>query len=456
MTIESEIARLNTTNTALTQTVVGIKDRIDAQEQNVNEDAQSALEHKNAAQAAETGAGNHEAQAKVEADRAKSEADNVASVVTGGTASLDSEAGKIPLADAEGKIDSDWLKLDHARSALEAASGGKNTIIVDAQGNENVMVRIPRFNYEDINQAILDKYGVDMQLGTGVPTMFTANGVAKKEVLIAKYLASSGINGGCAVVGGVQPRTSINYDAAKALCENKGAGWHMMSIHEWAAIALWSIANETIPRGNTNYGRSHEQKTETATRYDDLSPGDTAGTARTGTGTGPAEWSHDHTNFGIQDLVGNVYEWLDQMQLQDGRIIATSDNDTSIAEADWPEHDAYLDAVNGVELAPSVTNRQGTAGDDVNSGYSVNDAIADVTHSAGYIKNELLRRLLIELAGKPADLGRLYVRNYGNRLPLRGGLWSNGSYAGLGSLNLINSRSGSSSYIGVRPAFFAS
>jgi len=92
------------------------------------------------------------------------------------------------------------------------------------------------------------------------------------------------------VSGGVQPRTSVNYDQAKALCNNKGAGWHMMSIHEWAAIALWSYANGTVPRGNTNYGRSHENKLETARRSDNGLPGDASGTARTDTGKGPSTW----------------------------------------------------------------------------------------------------------------------------------------------------------------------
>lgn len=349
------------------------------------------------------------------------------------------------------------------KKAIEDASGGRNTIIIDAQGNPNIMVCIPRFNYEDVNAAILANTGVDLQLGTGTPTMFQTNGVARGEVYIAKYLASAGKDGGCSVVGGVQPRTSINYDASKTMCENKGNNWHMMSIHEWAAIALWSLANETVPRGNTNYGRSHENKLETARRSDNGMPGDTSGTGRTDTGKGPDAWAHDHSAWGVQDLVGNVNEWLDQMKLDDGQIITTLDNDPSINEANWHKHGAFFDAPNNNQsgnvgspiLSDSVTNRNGPIDDDSTSyAYMHNTHFAAIAQSETYDKLELLRRLLIESASTTTVAGAIYVRNHGDRMPLRGGNWSDGSLAGLGALSLKGARSHASSYIGCRPAFF--
>lgn len=356
--------------------------------------------------------------------------------------------------------------IEGHKKAIEDASGGRNTIIIDDQGNPNVMVRIPRFTYEDVNAAILANTGVDLQLGTGTPTMFLTNGVPRSEVLIGKYLASAGANGGCSVVGGVQPRTSVNYDTAKSLCENKGAGWHMMSIHEWAAIALWAYANQTVPRGNTNYGRAHDNKLESARRADNGTPGDTSGTARTDTGKGPATWGHDHTEFGVQDLVGNVWEWLDQMKLDDGQIITTLDNHPDIAEVNWHKHGAYLDSpsdsmdgtgnVGSPILSNAVTKRNGPVDDDSHDyPYMHNGHFAALPKSQNYQPLELLRRLLIESAETTNVTGAIWARNYGDRLPLRGGHWVNGSHAGLGALNLPYSRSHASSLIGFRPAFFA-
>lgn len=343
------------------------------------------------------------------------------------------------------------IATDGYRKAIEDASGGRNTVVYDADGNPNVMMVVQRFNYEDLDLP-------DLELGEGTPTAFQTNGAPRSEILVPRFLASA-TGSGTACIGGKQPRVSVNYDTAKALCARKGPGWHLMSVHEWAAIALWSMANKTVPRGNTNYGRSHEQKWETARRADNGIPGDTEGTARTDTGKGPKTWTHDHTEFGISDLVGNVWEWIDQFKLQDGRIITTLDNDPSIAEANWTKIAAYLDASTASGGAPvlnsKITNMLGDLGDNANSGNSAAAEFQAVTKDPSYTPNLLLRRLLIESAVAEGNAeGRMYMRNFGERLPLRGGSWHYGSYAGLGALRLYNSRLLSSSNIGFRPALF--
>jgi len=394
---------------------------------------------------------------------------DLAAEVSGMIGAIDKKADDA-ISRAEADFNSKTVELtahsiEGHKKAIEDASGGRCTILIDSQGNPNIMVRIPRFNYEDINAQILAKTGVDLQLGTGVPTMFSSNGVIRGEVYIAKYLASSGQNGGCAVVGGVQPRTSVNYDMAKALCTNKGAGWHMMSIHEWSAIALWSLANETVPRGNTNYGRSHENKIETARRYDNGMPGDTSGTGRTDTGKGPLTWAHDYSAWGISDLVGNVWEWIDQMTLDNGQVITTLDNDPGIAESNWHKHPAYFDSASDSQsgtgnigspiLHNAVTKRNGPINEDgYDYPYMHNPHFAAVGKSLQYSPSELLRRLLIESASATTVGGGVWARNYGYRMPIRGGGWSNGSHAGLGALNLSYARSNAHSSIGFRPAFF--
>ncbi len=342
------------------------------------------------------------------------------------------------------------IATDGYRKAVEHNSGGRNTVVYDEQGNPNIMVVVPRFNYEDLNLP-------ELELGTGTPTAFLTNGAPRGEILVGKYLASNA-PGGSAVIGGVDPRTGVNYDVAKELCTRKGAGWHLMSMHEWAAIALFSLANNTVPRGNTNYGRAHDNNLETAIRYDKGVPGDTDGTGRTRTGGGPATWSHDHTEFGIMDLVGNVYEWVDQMKLQDGRIITTLDNNPGLAEASWTQHPAYYDATaeTGGEpkLDTKVNIRQGEIGNSENAGASNSVTFASLSKASGYAGTPLLRQLLLETATANTVTGRLYTRNFGERFPLRGGSWGSGANAGLGTVSLSHSRVIASSSLGFRPALF--
>lgn len=343
------------------------------------------------------------------------------------------------------------IATDGYKKAVEDASGGRNTVVYDADGNPNVMVVIPRFNYEDLGLTSLE-------LGTGIPTAFQTNGAPRSEILVGKYLAST-LGAGTAVIGGKQPRTGVTYDAAKQLCTRKGTNWHLMSAHEWAAIALWCLANGTVPRGNTNYGRSHEKYWETARRADNGIPGDTEGTASTDTGKGPAAWNHDHGDFGIADLVGNVWEWIDQMKLQDGRIITTLDNDPSVAEANWTSHAAYLDASSPTGGSPifnsTVTNRLGDLGDNQNAGNSASGEWRATAKDPSYNPNQLLRRLLIESASATDNVtGRLYMRNFGERFPIRGGSWTHGANASLGALNLDTPRGSSYGSRGFRPALF--
>jgi hypothetical protein len=301
---------------------------------------------------------------------------------------------------------------DSLRAQVEAATGGKVTVLYDDKGFPSYMHVIPKFRYEDL--------GFDTEMGTGVASAFVKGNTELSEIFIGQYQASV-FDGRAVALPGRDPRASINYDDAKASCESKGAGWHLMSMHEWAAVALWCKANGVEPRGNTDYGRAHDATHEVARRQDAGTPGVTEGAARTLTGSGPASWRHDGTLGGIADLVGNVWEWQHLMKMVDGRVFASPDNDYTRPEAEWQDTGIDLDA----------------GGD-----FSTNTVVG----------NELTNRLLITQAGVTLQ-GRISTSLEGERFPFRGGNADDTGNAGLGALYLGNPRSYTATTIGFRPAF---
>ncbi|WP_139751055.1 hypothetical protein [Aeromonas media] len=367
------------------------------------------------------------ARAKVEADRAAAAANATAEA---GTGSL-MRVGGATILDAE-------------RYALERATGGKQTIIRDSAGNANCMFVLPRFRYEDL--------GMSAGMGTGDVTAFDfGSGSIKSEIFIGAYLASGS---GAVSAPRQDPRTSLDHTAARNACSAKGAGWHLMTAHEWAAIALWCMANGYEPIGNTNWGRSHAQTRMVGDRADNRAPGDAAGTGRTQTGSMGSEATHTRTLGGIADLVGNVLEWQDGLLLQDGRFKISAYN--TQAEVDWAFVGAYLDASSlsggSAILSSVVTNRLGPLGDNANAGNSASVDWRSMTKAGGYVSLQALRRLLVEPASVLPQ-GRIYMRNFGERLPCRGGNWDYGADAGLAALNLNNSRVITLTSLGFRPAF---
>ena len=334
--------------------------------------------------------------------------------------------------------------LDAERRSLERATGGKQTIIYDAAGNANAMFVLPRFRYEDL--------GMTADMGSGDVTAFDfGSGRIKSEVFIAAHLASGS---GAVSAPRLDPRTSIDHGAARAACAAKGAGWHLMTAHEWAAIALWCMANGYEPVGNTNWGRSHAKTWLIGDRGDRRAPGDASGTGLTFTGSMGAEATHDRTLGGIADLVGNAWEWQDGFLLQDGRFKLSAHNTQD--EASWAFAGAYLDASTAtggkVILSHTVSNRLGALGDNANAGNSANTEWKVMAKSSSYVSSQALKRLLIEPAGVLPQ-GQIYMRNFGERLPYRGGVWSSGAGAGFAAIGLDFSRADTGLGLGFRSAF---
>ncbi|EGQ9150135.1 hypothetical protein GCS58_10565 [Vibrio parahaemolyticus] len=331
-------------------------------------------------------------------------------------------------------IEQEALELGRtgALEALIAISGGKWVLITDDFGNAQCVRRLPLHTFETLAIAGCPFVGP-------LDCFIRQDGSLRPYVDVPVYLASN--KGGKAVSqADKDPWTSINADTARARCAELNAGSMMMSQEIWAMICWNMISQGFQPRGNTEFGRSHSNKNEFGRRTDGRVPDDRAGSARTLTGSGPETWRHDGTVFGIADMVGNIWEWVDGMKMVNGQFVVA--DYTGQPEAEWSATGVYIsEAGQFTNVAPSTLN-------------SSNQVWGSMTKASGYAGNERLQRLMIEPIACTSVLGgRFYWNLDGERFPRRGGAWHNASNAGPAALHCGDPRSYASSNIGFRSAF---
>lgn len=373
------------------------------------------------------------------ANNAQTVADNTQAVADNATqVSEDKGAVTQMLADTEAAAQEAASTIPQTVNAsLSDLSGGMVVNRLDANGNQNVMYKIPMFTNKIVNDVLGTNWLPEEDVH---PAFKRADNTIMPWFEVGMYIASNDGNGNPVSAPHKQPYHTVDFDQSKAKCQSMGSGWGLMTNAQWSAIAIWCLMNEYQPTGSTYYGQSHDKKFQTSIRQDGLLVGDASGTAQNLTGTGPKEWNHNNSAIGIADLVGNVWEWVDGLKMQDGQIIVAENSDYD--ELNWISQAAYLD--DGLKLNSELTDITNT-----------NVAWSSLGKSETYIDNQLLQQLMIEpTAETGAALGLLYYNNDGERLPRRGGSWSNGSGAGLGALALSGGRSNRSSYSGFRPAYF--
>lgn len=121
---------------------------------------------------------------------------------------------------------------DTYRQAVEAASGGKQTVLYDDKGIPSIMNILPALTYKAVGLGTSEK----------VLPAFSIDGAKVSEIFIGTFLACEH-DGRAYSLPGQVPRVNINHDRAVAICRAKGKGWHCMTNAEYAAIALWCKAN---------------------------------------------------------------------------------------------------------------------------------------------------------------------------------------------------------------------
>lgn len=353
-----------------------------------------------------------------------------------------------------------------------------NEIFVDDADLPSVMVYIPKFKNSDVLTGGNDS----------THPAFIVNGQEIDGFWYSKYqnvVHTTQLTGGSIAAAyslpGEDPAANITFDTARSRCEAKGAGWHLSTNAEWAAIALWCKKNGFMPYGNNNYGKdTRESNYKAIPTYKD---GSTGQTYRVATGTGPLTWSHDKTLSGIWDLNGNVWEWQSGIRLVWGELQILANNDA--ADPDNPQNTTSvcwkaINAADGSLVEPECEVGDSSAtlsGNTVKLDYVSNawqwtttvtdsqDASRNCTfgkvtaaESIGDAAKILLRSLALlpDEGAEESDYESDYFywnNGAAERCVFRGGFWNSGAIAGVFCLYGGNSRSASNSDFGFRSAY---
>lgn len=351
------------------------------------------------------------------------------------------------------------LIKDSLRQSVELASGGLQTVLYTAKGQATYMNIIQKYDMSTIDASL-----------SGTHPAFIVDGVEKPEIFIGTYQGRI-VNGELLSLPNVEPSHSTNYDNFLTAARACGNGHHLITNAEWSAVALQCYKDNTQPLGNTYYGRSSENPLLVGRRPDGLAPGNTTGSARTLTGSGPVQWRHNGKENGIADLLGNVNEWNSGMRLLNGEIQIIENNNAAklainlgAASVEWKA----IDGATGDLVAPDSTGT--TVGTVKIAASGTNDYTLVVAASGqfGNIKNPsptkpvstaALNKLkalgLFPVVDAPATFNAdgVYHNLTIEATPLRGGRWDNGAAAGVFYLNLSFARSIPGTNIGSRPAF---
>lgn len=308
----------------------------------------------------------------------------------------------------------------------------KNEVIFDKEGRPDIVVT---YTAEELAEA----------LGADHPVL-TVNGRRISELCIGKYPATM-IEALPYSLPFMKPAGNMTFDEMVIACEAKGEGWHLLTAAEWAAIALISRKNGTLPHGNTNCGSYNEDEREKGIKF--------GGLPLTLTGSGPVTWTHTHTAEGIHDLVGNQFERIGGVRFMDGEIQIIPDNDAAGRASQSKNSEAWT---------PVLSDKGKPVKYKIEDGVlvlTVDEKIVADWDGCRFreITSEIeVPKILKQLALFPEDpetLGDdfMWIDTDGERLASRGGSWSSASDAGVFHCDGSDLRSDSDTYIGFRPAF---
>lgn len=316
-----------------------------------------------------------------------------------------------------------------------------NFLIYDDMGKPSVMVAIQKFYLDEVIDGAPHN----------VHPAFIVNGNEIEKIYISKY-QNIVENNRAYSLPMKDPAVNVNFERAWDYCKAKGAGWHLMTNSEWAAIALWCRKNGTMPKGNNKNGKDISeidlpQKAVASALNSD-------GTInKVLTGSGRESWYHDGTFAGIADLNGNVWEWCNGMRIVNSEIQIIADNNAADwnnpVSADSSEWKAIMP--NGALVSPGTSGTLKYGADQLSTPFA-NCTVTPPANSTGILFMEALG-LLPHADSKDYANDKIWLSHSGECLPFRGGRFDVGDDGGIFSLYLYTSRWTNTASLGFRCAY---
>ena len=351
--------------------------------------------------------------------------------------------------------------FDDLKFAVQAISGGRNTVLLDDMGMPSVMVPFPKLTYADImtggTQDPLPAFLVD---GHEIPVIYES----KYQNIVVNDRAYS--------LPFEDPRVYATFDQALQFCRNKGDGWHLHSNALWAAIQSWCYKNQTVPHGNGNYGKDYSNPHEHGVVTYRYASGANMIDGRTATGSGPVTWYHNYDSSGIADLCGNIWEWVAGLRMVNGEIQIIPYGNCMKADCNMSATSTEWKAImpNGTLVAPGTAGTLKYDGESASGAPRINTAVEFAPTGDGYYHRQfgtlpaktgvdippIMKALgLAPIADYEYGNGEFFIRpQEAERLPIRGAHWFSTTSAGVAALSLNHPRSISNYSVGFRAAFY--
>ena len=219
--------------------------------------------------------------------------------------------------------------------AVEAETNGEQTIIFTEKGQPSFMYKLAKFDMSTVNAA-----------WSGTHPAFIVDGVEKDYMYIGVY---SGVlkNGEIVSQPNQDPRLPLPTLDQQAYIAACGAGFHMMSYDEWAAVALICRKNNWFPFGVTDASLGYSPFGGPNEKGRSL-----PNSANIYTGSGTVNFRHNLSYTGISDMVGNVHERQvgcrlvnNELHIIDPSFTKNPANDLSKNSSLWKAIDAYTGAL---------------------------------------------------------------------------------------------------------------